>query len=329
MIHIDFPKKQLGFFPTPITELKNLSKQLGGPGIFIKRDDLTGLAFGGNKTRKLEYLIGDALSKGCDTIVTGGAEQSNHCRQTAAACAVSGLECHLVLGGSEPEFPRGNFLLDKLFGAHVHWDNLFRKGEKIPEVSDELIQLGKKPYIIPYGGSNTIGIVGFIEAVNELKTQLIKMNEKVSHIVFASSSGGTHAGLVLGKHVYHQNFDLIGIEIDKAEYEGLIYSDHLLKLANSSAEFLGIDRTFTNEDFILRDEYLGGGYGVVGELEKNAIKLLAETEGIIVDPVYTGRAFGALLDMIRHGEFNRSDTVLFWHTGGSPSIFSYGEKILF
>ncbi len=328
MIHIDFPKKQLGFFPTPVTELKQLSKKLGGPKIFIKRDDLTGLAFGGNKTRKLEYLIGDALSKGCDTIVTGGAEQSNHCRQTAAACAVSGLECHLVLGGSEPEFPRGNFLLDKLFGVHVHWDNLFRKGEKIPEVSEELIQLGKKPYIIPYGGSNTIGIVGFIEAVNELKTQLNGMNEKISHIVFASSSGGTHAGLVLGKHVYNQNFDLIGIEIDKAEYEGLIYSDHLLKLANLSAGFLGIAHTFTNKDFILRDEYLGGGYGVVGELEKNAIKILAKTEGIIVDPVYTGRAFGALLDMIQRGEFNRSDTVLFWHTGGSPSIFSYGENIL-
>lgn len=326
MIKIDFPKKQLGFFPTPVTELKRLSKRLGGPKIFIKRDDLTGLAFGGNKTRKLEYLIGDALSEGCDTIITGGAEQSNHCRQTAAACAVSGLECHLVLGGSEPEFPKGNLLLDKLLGAHIHWDNLFRKGEKIPLVAEELIQLGKKPYIIPYGGSNAIGLIGFVEAINELKIQLNGMNEKISHIVFASSSGGTHAGLVLGKYVYEQNFSLIGIEIDKAEYEGLIYSDHLLKLTNASAKYLELNHTFTKNDFILRDEYLGGGYGVVGDLEKNAIKLLAETEGIIVDPVYTGRAFGALVDMIRHGEFKTNDTVMFWHTGGSPSIFSYSEK---
>lgn len=328
MIKINLPKKQLGFFPTPITELKRLSKKLCGPRIFIKRDDLTGLAFGGNKTRKLEFLIGDALSKQCDTVITGGAEQSNHCRQTAAACAVSGLECHLVLGGSEPEFPKGNFLLDKLFGAIIHWTGEFRKGEKIPQISEELIRLGKNPYIVPYGGSNNIGVVGFIEAVNEVKTQLSEMNEKISHIVFASSSGGTHAGLVLGKHVYEQKFDLIGIEIDKEEFEGLVYSEHLLNLTNSSAKSLGINHTFTKKDFILKNEYLGEGYGVVGELEKRAIKLLAEAEGILVDPVYTGRTFGALIDMIEQGEFNATDTVLFWHTGGSPSIFSYAEKIV-
>jgi D-cysteine desulfhydrase len=328
MIKIDLPKKQLGFFPTPITELKRLSKKLCGPKIFIKRDDLTGLAFGGNKTRKLEFLIGDALSKQCDTVITGGAEQSNHCRQTAAACAVSGLECHLVLGGSEPEFPKGNFLLDKLFGAIIHWTGEFRKGEKIPQISEELIRLGKNPYIVPYGGSNNIGVVGFIEAVNEVKIQLNEMNEKISHIVFASSSGGTHAGLVLGKHVYEQKFDLIGIEIDKAEYEGLSYPDHLLKLTNSSAELFGIECHFTKNDFILKDKYLGEGYGIVGELEKRAIKFLAETEGILVDPVYTGRTFGALIDMIEQGEFNAADTVLFWHTGGAPSIFFYAEKIL-
>ncbi|MHB8905610.1 MAG: D-cysteine desulfhydrase family protein [Melioribacteraceae bacterium] len=328
MKKFDMPRKKIGFFPTPITELKQLSKKLGGPRIFIKRDDLTGLAFGGNKTRKLEFLIGDALSKGCDTIITGGAEQSNHCRQTAAACALSGLECHLVLGGSEPELPKGNFLLDKLFAANIHWTGTFRKGEKIPQITEELIRLGKKPYIIPYGGSNEIGVVGFVEAVNELKTQLKEMNEKISHVVFASSSGGTHAGLVLGKYIYNQNYILIGVEIDKEEFGNLVYSDHLLNLTNSSAKFLGIDHTFTKNDLILKNEYLGEGYGVVGELEKNAIKLLAETEGILVDPVYTGRTFGALVDMIKRGEFKNTDAVLFWHTGGSPSIFSYAEKIL-
>ena len=328
MININLPKTQLGFFPTPISELKHLSKKLGGPRIFIKRDDLTGLAFGGNKTRKLEFLIGGAISKGCDTIITGGAEQSNHCRQTAAASALCGLECHLVLGGSEPEIPKGNFLLDILFGAHIHWTGVFRKGEKIPQITEELIRLGKKPYVIPYGGSNEIGIVGFVEAVKELKTQLEQINEKISHIVFASSSGGTHAGLVLGKYIYNQNYILIGVEIDKEEFGGLVYSDHLLNLTNRSAKSLGVDHTFTKDDFILRNEYLGGGYGVVGELEKGAIKLLAETEGILVDPVYTGRAFGALVDMIKRGEFNNRDSVLFWHTGGSPSVLSYAEKIL-
>lgn len=328
MINMSFPRKQLGFFPTPVTELKRLAEKLRGPRIFIKRDDLTGLAFGGNKTRKLEFFIGDALSKECDTIITGGAAQSNHCRQTAAACAVSGLECHLVLGGSEPEIPQGNLLLDKLLGAHIHWDSKFRKGEMIPGISEELILQGKKPYPVPYGGSNEIGVLGFVEAVNELKIQLIEMNESISHIVFASSSGGTHAGLLLGKHIYDQKFELIGIEIDKAEYEGLSYPDHLFKLANSSAKLFEVNRTFTKNDFILKSEYLGGGYGVIGELEKRAIKLLAETEGIIVDPVYTGRAFGALIDLIEKGKFSSDDKVLFWHTGGSPSIFSYAENLL-
>ncbi|MCX6169499.1 MAG: D-cysteine desulfhydrase family protein [Ignavibacteriales bacterium] len=329
MKNFDLPRKQIGFFPTPVTELKQLSKKLHGPRIFIKRDDLTGLAFGGNKTRKLEFLIGDALSKGCDTIITGGAEQSNHCRQTAAACALSGLECHLVLGGSEPELPKGNFLLDKLFGAHIHWSGEFRKGEKIPKISEKLIQLGKNPYIIPYGGSNEIGVAGFVEAVNELKIQLEQINQKISHVIFASSSGGTHAGLVLGKYIYKQNFNLIGVEIDKEESGNLVYSEHLLNLTNSSAKFLGVDHTFTKNDFILRNEYLGEGYGIVGELDRRAIKLLAETEGILVDPVYTGRAFGALVDTVEHNEFKDTDTILFWHTGGTPAIFSYAEKILY
>lgn len=327
MKKIDLPKRQLGFFPTPITELQQLSKKLCGPRIFIKRDDLTGLAFGGNKTRKLEYLIGDALSKGCDTIISGGAEQSNHCRQTAAACAMSGLECHLVLGGFEPEIPKGNLLLDKLFGAKIHWDGEYRKGEKIPKIAEDLSRLGRKPYIIPYGGSNTIGVAGYIEAVNEIKSQLSEMKINISHVVFASSSGGTHAGLALGKFIYEQQFELIGIKIDKAEYEGLTYPDHLLQLANSSAELFGVEHIFTEKDFILIGEYLGGGYGVMGNLEKDAIKLLAETEGIIVDPVYTGRAFGALVDMIKNGAFNPQETVLFWHTGGSPSVFNYSAEI--
>ena len=149
---VRFERKQLGFFPTPISELPNLRQRLGGPCLMIKRDDLSGLAFGGNKTRKLEYLIGDAFAQGCDTVITGGAEQSNHCRQTAAACAVCGLECHLVLGGSEPATLQGNILLDHLFGAHTHWSGEFRKGETIPKLMDELKKRGRRPYVIPYGG---------------------------------------------------------------------------------------------------------------------------------------------------------------------------------
>ena len=198
MIHIDWPKKRLGFFPTPLVELYRLSETLHGPRIFMKRDDQTGLAFGGNKTRKLELLIGEALEKGCDTLITGGAAQSNHCRQTAAAAAASGLSCRLVLGGHAPDTLEGNLLLDDLLGADIHWAGEFRKGETIPEVFEQLVKEGRKPYVIPYGGSNATGAAGFVHAAAELQDQLDELNVEITHVLFASSSGGTQAGLVLG-----------------------------------------------------------------------------------------------------------------------------------
>lgn len=315
------PRTKLGFFPTPLYELKKLSDYLKGPRIYIKRDDLTGLAFGGNKTRKLEFLLADAIANRCDTVITGGAEQSNHCRQTAAAAAICGLECHLALGGEEPLLPKGNYLIDKLLGAHIHWTGDFRKGEKIPEINDHLRELGKKPYVIPYGGSNPIGVYGFIEAMNELKKQMDEIKIHFDHIVFASSSGGTHSGIMLGNEIYQVGANLIGIEIDKAEDEGP-YIGRLLNLLNTSSEFCGYKKVFSNDDIILRKEYLGDGYGVVGNLERNAIKLLAAKEGILIDPVYTGRTFGGLIDMIEKKEFLKNEKVLFWHSGGTPAIFT-------
>lgn len=326
MNHI--PRKKIGFFPTPLSELKRLSLKLNGPDLFIKRDDMTGLAFGGNKTRKLEYLIGDAISKGCDTIITGGAEQSNHCRQTAAASAMCGLECHLVLGGEEPELPTGNLLIDKLFDAKIHWTGEFRKGEKIPDIAEQLKSKGKKPYIVPYGGSNEIGTTGFVEAIRELTGQLAELKEKITHIIFASSSGGTHAGMMVGKNIYNLNARLIGIEIDKSSDDEIPFTDQVLMLANSTADSLNVKRNFGRDDLILVNNYLGDGYGVIGSLERNAIKLLAETEGILVDPVYTGRVFGALVDLIENKYFTREDKVLFWHTGGTPSLFHYAGDLI-
>jgi D-cysteine desulfhydrase len=322
------PKKNLGFFPTPLIELENISNRLSGPKILMKRDDLTGLAFGGNKTRKLEYLVGDAIQKGCDTLITGGALQSNHCRQTAAAAAASGLSCHLALGGEAPQNYSGNILVDKILGAAIHWTGEFRKGEKIPEIAEQLINLGKKPYIIPYGGSNELGAVGFIEAVLELKLQLDAINKKIDAIVFASSSGGTHTGLLLGNKIYHLNAKIYGIKIDKAEYENMEYEIFLPILINRTKKLFDIDQEVTDADIILDGNYLGGGYGVIGDMEKRAIKLLAETEGILVDPVYTGRAFGAMIDLIEKKYFSKNETILFWHTGGTPSIFSYGDELI-
>ena len=321
------PRKQLGFFPTPLVTLDHLSDRMGGPRILMKRDDQTGVASGGNKVRKLEFLIGEALSRGCDTVITGGAAQSNHCRQTAAAAAACGLQCHLVLGGEEPDVLDGNLLLDDLLGGRIHWTGEFRKGEKIPVIVEQLESKGHKPYVIPYGGSSPTGAVGFVEAVSELHQQLDQQNESISHVVFASSSGGTQAGLIVGKSIFGHRFELIGIGIDKGEAGESPFADHVLNLANTTAELLDLDADFQLSDIVVREEYLGDGYGVVGELERRAIRLTAETEGILLDPVYTGRAMGGLIDMIERGEFSSNNRVLFWHTGGLPALFSYTKEL--
>ena len=323
------PRKSLGFFPTPLVELKHFSQYLKGPRILIKRDDLTGLAMGGNKTRKLEFLIADALKQGCDTIITAGAAQSNHCCQTAAAAAKYGLACHLALGGESPDTLTGNLFLDDLLGAKIHWTGTLRKGETIPDIVTELTQEGYKPYVIPYGGSNEIGAAGFIEAIKELQMQLDLLDIQISHIIFPTSSGGTHAGMMIGKSVFAKSdLKVVGIGIDKGETGDLPFNEHILNLANSTAAKLKIDIKYTLEDIIIKNEYLGDGYGVVGDLERRAIRFLAETEGIFVDPVYTGRSLGGLINMIEKGELTTNDTVLFWHTGGSPALFPYSEEII-
>jgi L-cysteate sulfo-lyase len=321
-----FPKTSLGVFPTPVSELTRLSDKLGGPRIFIKRDDLTGLALGGNKTRKLETIIGDALAQGCDTIITAGAAQSNHCRQTAAAAAKLNLECHLILGGEQPDKISGNLLLDKIFGCHIHWGGASRKGENIPELVEKLIEAGKNPYIVPYGGSNELGAIAFIDAVEELVNQT---DQSFTHILFASSSGGTHAGLMLGKHIFKQDYELIGISIDKDEIDNQALDQHIINLANKTAKVIGLKASFTDQDLSLNTHYIGDGYGVVGELENEAIKLTAQLEGILLDPVYTGRAMGGLIDIIRTGQFGKDAKVLFWHTGGAPALFAYADALDF
>ncbi|HJO94075.1 MAG TPA: D-cysteine desulfhydrase family protein [Victivallales bacterium] len=325
----EIEKYSLGFFPTPLTELKRLSNCLGGPSLYIKRDDQTGLATGGNKTRKLEYLFADAVKKGCDTVITAGASQSNHCRQTAAAAALSGLNCHLVLGGTEPDTLTGNLLLDNLFNAQIHWAGPYRKGEKIPEIKQELIAKGFKPYVIPYGGSNEIGALGFVNAMKELKEQTSSISNdfEFDYIVFASSSGGTHSGLTVGSKLFDVKSNILGIGIDKGEAGDLPFKEHLADLANKTAKLLSLNHNFNQDDFNLNQNYMGEGYGIVNTLDKDGIKLLANNEGILTDPVYTGRAMGALIDLVRKKHFKSNDKVLFWHTGGAPALFHYGNKI--
>ncbi len=327
-------RADLGFFPTPLVELRRLSAALGGPRILMKRDDQTGLAFGGNKTRKLEFLVGEALSLGCDTLVTGGAAQSNHCRQTAAAAAAMGLDCHLALGGLEPELLEGNLLLDALLGATIHWGGERRKGEDIPHIADELEAAGKKPYIIPYGGSNGVGALGFVAAALELGDQLRDRGIEADAIVFASSSGGTQAGLEVGLPLAGLRARPLAIGIDKVHDGRGGFVDEVRRITVETAERIGIGCGSTGgsgpdpASIAVREDFLGAGYGIVGEAEREAIGLVARLEGILLDPVYTGKAFAGLIAMVRRGEFTKGQTLLFWHTGGAPALFPYARTII-
>ena len=323
----NIPRITINFLPTPFVELKRLADVLEGPRIFMKRDDLTGLGLGGNKTRKLEFLLGEAIRQNCDVVITGGAMQSNHCRQTAAAAAAVGVECHLALGGEQPVFADGNLLLYYLFGAIVHWCGDQQKGEQIPEIANKLCSEGRKPYIIPFGGSNAIGAMGFVAAVAELKNQILALNKTVDYVILPSSSGGTHAGITVGVDLYDLSMAVIGIGIDRCEPGEPPYESELATLANRLAEKLDLQSRYAANQFKMRYDYFGGGYEVVSELEREAIQLVAKHTGILLDPVYSGRAMGGLIDMIRNKEFSSSDTVMFWHTGGTPALFEFAREL--
>ncbi len=317
----------LGFFPTPIEELKNLSKLFPAYRIFTKRDDQTGLATGGNKTRKLEYFIQDALDHNADAIISAGAQQSNHCRQTAAAAAKSGLQCHLVLGGVQPSEFTGNLLMSKLLGAKLLFMGENRKGEDIPRIAEALKEEGKKPYIIPYGGSNAVGAMGYVRAIKELKDQIDQSELNFNYIYFASSSGGTHAGMLMGKELFKLKSEIIGIQIDKDEINGLTLEKNILKIIGESTNRLKINYNFSKDDVHLLEDYEKPGYGVLTEKEQNAINFLARKEGILLDPVYTGRAFYGMIDQIEKQKIKPGSTVLFWHTGGFPATFNYTAQL--
>ncbi len=320
-------RQRLGFFPTPLHKLERLSKKYSEYQLFIKRDDQTGLATGGNKTRKLEYLIRAALDDGADTVITAGAQQSNHCRQTAAACAMSGLRCHLLLGGSEPREYDGNLLLSRLLGAIIHFTGENRKGEDIDEVKGDLERKGRKCYVIPYGGSNITGALGFVNAAGELKTQLGEYKFRIDHIFFASSSGGMQAGLTLGRELYGLEAELNPVNIDKDETHGLSLEEAVLKIVREGLKILNLRKQFTLSDIHLLRGYDKAGYGIVTIEEVNTLRELASTEGILLDPVYTCRAFHGMLDRLRKREIPAGSNILFWHTGGIPATFVYRKPL--
>ncbi len=318
---MDIPRLRFAHLPTPIEELPRLSSALNGPRILVKRDDQTGLAFGGNKTRKLEFLVAEAQEQGAKMLISAGAIQSNHCRQTAAAAAKFGFECVLVLTGQMPEQASANLLMDELFGAKiVNVEDRADRDRVLKETFDKATAEGKKPYLVPYGGSSPTGALGYAFAMEEF----MKQNVHADWIVFGTSSGGTHAGLVLGQRVFGFKGRVLGISIDESE-DWL--KEHVSKLASDASEKFGKRIEFAPADVLANADYCRSGYGVLTDAEREAVKLFASKEGLLLDPVYTGRAAAGLIDLIRKEFFKKDEIVLFWHTGGQPAMFA--EKYQF
>jgi len=318
-----FKRIKLGHFPTPIEHLKNITKYLDGPNIFIKRDDCTGLATGGNKTRKLEFLIPDAIKNKAELIVTVGAIQSNHARQTAAACALMGLKCLIILeqrlkNPPESYMKSGNVFLDKLFGAEV---KVCPKNQGVTEYSENLIKdiksKGTNVYFIPGGGSNPVGALGYVECLNEIIQENKKYN--FSQIVHATGSAGTQAGLLAGRKYFNCDIPVTGICV---RHKKDIQVDKVYTEAKNTCEKLHCN-ILNKSDVIVYDDYIGPGYGEPTEEMKEATKLLARKEAILLDPVYSGKAFAGLIGLIKNKKFTRNDNVLFIHTGGAVSLSAY------
>jgi len=326
-----FPRRRYTQGKTPLEFLPNFSKALGGPNIYIKRDDLLGLTAGGNKTRKLEFLVADAIAQGADTLITCGAVQSNHCRLTLAAAVKEGLKCRLILeervkDSYSPEASGNNFLF-RLLGVEttkvVPLDSNFV--DLMQEVKDELAAEGRKGYIIPGGGSNVIGATGYVACAQEILEQTFDMGLNLDYVVTTSGSGGTHGGLLVGLLGNNSNIPIIGVSVraNKEKQEKMIFD-----LAQRTADHVGFNAKIPREAVNVIDGYVGAGYSVPTDQMVEAVQLLARTEGILLDPVYTGKAMSGLIGLIRKGHFKKDDNVLFIHTGGSPALYAYIPTIL-
>jgi len=326
-----FPRRRYTSGKTPIEFAARFSDALGGPRVYIKRDDLLGLAAGGNKTRKLEFIVADALAKGADTLITCGAVQSNHCRLTLAAAVKEGLKCRLVLeervpGTYDPKAGGNNFLF-RLLG--VEDIKVVPKGsdmmKEMQEVAGQLSSQGRNAYVIPGGGSNPIGATGYVACAQEISEQLFEQGLTVDHVVCASGSAGTHAGLVTGFHGCNMNIPVTGVNVSrkKEEQEEIVHG-----LVQETARHVGVKAEIPREAVVCLDEYVGPGYSLPTPQMAEAVKMLARTESILLDPVYTGKAMAGLIDQKRKGFFKKEDAVLFVHTGGSPALYVYKDYLL-
>lgn len=321
-----FPRRFLAHLPTPLEKLERLSKELGGPEIWIKRDDCTGLSTGGNKTRKLEFLMAEAELQGADIVITQGATQSNHARQTAAFAAKMGMGCHVLLedrtGSNNANYNHnGNVLLDHLHGATTEkCAGGLDMNAEMEAVAERMRAAGKKVYTIPGGGSNPTGALGYVNCAFELVGQANDRGLKIDHIVHATGSAGTQAGLIVGLKGLNAQIPLLGVGVraPKDVQEGNVY-----KLACATAEKLGCPGLVTRDDVIANTDYVGKGYGIPTESGLEAIRMFAELESILLDPVYSAKGAAGLINLIRKGRFKKDERVVFLHTGGSAALFGY------
>lgn len=322
----DIPQVEIGHFPTPLEECKNLTHALGGPSIFIKREDCSGLAMGGNKVRQLSFTIGDAVAQGADTIVHGATSQSNHCRQAAAACNKLGLKCYLRLSRDHKSIVQGNLFLDYLFGADVEIVDL-PFGPELEEfklqLAEDLKAEGLKPYVVTPPRSTALAAVAFVWCVAEIHEQQRELGIDADWI-YTASVGGTQAGLVLGTKALDMKLNVYASS--PVHYPGKI--ERIRDAANSAASILNLDNKVVDSDILNTDDYIGKAYGYLTPECISALKLVAETEGIILDPVYTAKAMACLIDHIRKGELDSNDSVIFLHTGGTPALFAYYDEIV-
>lgn len=333
------PRFPLATVPTPLQEAPRLRAALGGPArcprLLIKRDDLTGLAFGGNKARKLEFIVADALAQQATVLVTTGAVQSNHARMTAAAARVAGLQVSLVLTSREEQpLVQGNLLLEHLLGAEIHFlpagaDPALavaeNEVEKVAEVVAALEARGERPYVIPVGGSSALGALGYVAGTQELVGQLGTLREKPGWLYYASGSRGTQAGLTLGARLYNAPYQLCGIAVSGGEPDKI---ERALRIASEAAERLSVAVRLDRASFAHTDQhFIGQGYGIPSEACLKAIRLLAGMEGIFLDPTYTGKAMAGLISHIRQGRIAPEETVVFLHTGGTPALFAHADQL--
>jgi D-cysteine desulfhydrase family pyridoxal phosphate-dependent enzyme len=315
----------LALLPTPLVEAPRLSKALGGPRILIKRDDMTGFGFGGNKVRGLEYYLADALARNADVIITGAGPQSNHIRATAAAARVAGLDAVAVIHDSRPAETQGNLLLDELLGVEVRFTgdpNRALVDTKIEEVAEELRRAGRRPYIIPRGGASALGAQGYVEFVRELGTQLQAVGARPQWLVLATGACGTQAGLIAGVKLYGAEYRILGITVSRPVAECL---ERISRIAGEAARLAGGEIEVRADEVIVRDGFIGQGYGIPTSEGVEAIRLVARTEGIFLDPTYTGKGMAGLIAEIRSGRIGKGETVVFLHTGGEPGLFAHPE----